>query len=98
VIHWQYGSGWGSVRGLIDFAGLRGFPAMAAFLAAVWGTELVMLPAMGVTKPAWSWSPKEITIDALHHCVYALVTSLTFSWIEAKPSNSALLACRGALS
>lgn len=46
VIHWQYGTGWGSVRGLIDFAGLRGIPAMVAFLAAVWGTELVVLPAM----------------------------------------------------
>lgn len=82
AIHWQYGTGWGSVRGLIDFAGLLGFPAVLAFLTAVWGTELVMLPAMGVTKPAWTWSRKEVAIDALHHVVYALATSLAFSWLE----------------
>lgn len=83
VIHWQYGTGWGSVRGMIDVVGLRGLPATLTFLAAVWGTELVMLPAMGVTQPATKWSSREIGIDALHHVVYAFATSLEFSWMEA---------------
>ena len=83
VIHWLYGTSWGGVRGLIDFGGLKGLPAMATFLAAVWGSELVMLPGMGVTKPAWTWSASEVGTDALHHVVYAAATSLAFSWLDS---------------
>jgi hypothetical protein len=44
----------------------------------VWGTELVMLPALRVTPPAWRWGAKEIAIDAFHHGVYVIATDAAY--------------------
>jgi len=53
LVHWGYGTLWGTVRGLIDAAGLKGKEAAAAHFLAVWGSEQVMLPALGVAPPFW---------------------------------------------
>jgi hypothetical protein len=52
-------------------AGLEGTAATAAHFGAVWGSEQVMLPALGVAPPFWTWGAKEVGIDAFHHLVYA---------------------------
>src|SRR4028119_941124 len=36
LVHWGYGTSWGTVRGLIDAAGLEGKEAAAAHFLAVW--------------------------------------------------------------
>jgi hypothetical protein len=51
LVHWGYGTSWGPVRGLIGAVGLEGKEATAAHFLAVWGTEQVMLPALGVAPP-----------------------------------------------
>src|SRR5215210_9462375 len=58
LVHWGYGTSWGAMRGLIGAAGLSGMRAGVAHLGAVWGTEQVMLPALGVAPPFWEWEPK----------------------------------------
>ena len=87
VVHWGYGTSWGVVRGLLHAAGLDGANAVAAHFAAVWGSELVMLPALDVAPPPWESEPKEIAIDALHHAVYALATSLAFGALQASSTR-----------
>jgi hypothetical protein len=82
VVHWSYGTGWGMVRGLLHEAGLAPRAATALHLAAVWGSEQVMLPALGVAPPVTEWQPEEIAIDAWHHVVYALGTALGFALVE----------------
>ncbi|HEX2050519.1 MAG TPA: hypothetical protein VHJ34_07790 [Actinomycetota bacterium] len=84
LVHWGYGTGWGAARGLLGAAGLRGAPAWAAFLASVWGSELVMLPALGVAPPATQWGAREVAIDAWHHVVYATATSLAYEALDAR--------------
>jgi hypothetical protein len=79
VMHWSYGTTWGVARGLLDLAGLRAAPAAAVHFATVWGSSLVMLPALGVAPPAWEQDRKELAIDALHHAVYASATSAAWS-------------------
>ena len=74
LVHWGYGTGWGAVRGLLGATGLRGVPATAAHLAVVWGGEQVMLPATGISGPAWTWGAQEIAVDLFHHSVYTAVT------------------------
>jgi hypothetical protein len=65
------------VRGVIGVAGLSGVRAATVFFAMVWGSELVTLPRLGVgVPPVWRWDPAEIGVDALHHLVYASVTSV----------------------
>ena len=82
LVHWGYGTAWGAVRGLIDAAGLEGSKATAAHLGAVWGSEQVMLPALGVAPPFWTWGVKEVGIDALHHLVYAGATSAAYAFLD----------------
>ena len=82
LVHWGYGTGWGTVRGLLDAAGLRGPAATAAHLAAVWGGEQVVLPATGASSPAWKWGIKEIAIDLLHHAVYVAATSTVYEVLD----------------
>jgi hypothetical protein len=82
LVHWGYGTGWGGVRGLIAAAGFSGPAATATHLAAVWGSEQVMLPALGVTPPLTQWGKEEVAIDALHHAVYAAATSIAYSLLD----------------
>ena len=78
AVHWCYGTGWGAVRGLLGGLGLPPVAATAAHFAAVWGSEQVMLPALGVSPPLTEWGAEEIAIDAFHHVVYASTTGAAF--------------------
>jgi hypothetical protein len=82
LVHWGYGTSWGTVRGLIDAAGLEGKEAAAAHFLAVWGSEQVMLPALGVAPPFWQWGAKEVAIDAFHHLVYVGATGVAYAALD----------------
>jgi hypothetical protein len=82
LVHLGYGTAWGSVRGLIAAAGLSGPAATAAHLAAVWGSEQVMLPALDVAPPLTEWGAQEVAIDAFHHLVYAAATGAAYSLLD----------------
>ena len=82
LVHWGYGTAWGGVRGLLAAAGLSGPAATAAHLAAVWGSEQVMLPALDVAPPFWEWGAEEVAIDAFHHFVYAAATGIAYSALD----------------
>ena len=82
LVHWGYGTAWGGVRGLLAAAGLSGPAATAAHLAAVWGSEQVMLPALDVAPPFWEWGAEEVAIDAFHHFVYAAATGIAYSLLD----------------
>ena len=84
MVHWGYGTGWGSVRGLLSGVGLRGKPAWLAHLGVVWGSELVMLPALEVAPPIKEWGAKELAIDAFHHAVYAAATGLAYVVLDRR--------------
>lgn len=78
IVHWAYGTAWGIPRGVLAAAGLGPVAATAAHGAALWGSEQVMLPALGVAPPLWEWGALEVAIDAGHHVVYTLATSVAF--------------------
>jgi hypothetical protein len=78
AVHWVYGTAWGVPRALLDAAGLSPAGAAAAHGGALWGSEQVMLPALGVAPPLWEWGAVEVAIDALHHAVYAVAASLAY--------------------
>jgi hypothetical protein len=78
AVHWSYGTGWGAARGLLAAAGVTGARGTVAHLGVVWGSELVMLPALGVAPPFWAWGAKEVAIDLLHHVVYAAATGAAY--------------------
>ena len=87
LVHWGYGTGWGSVRGLLDSAGLSGPAATLAHLALVWGSEQVILPALGVSAPVFKYGGKATATDLLHHIVYASATGLAYSYLKRSQSR-----------
>src|SRR3954469_2560859 len=78
VVHWAYGTAWGVPRALLERAGLGPAAATAAHGGALWGSEQVMLPALGVAPPLWEWGATEVAIDAGHHLVYSIATALAY--------------------
>ncbi len=89
-IHWAYGTSWGVARGLISFIGLKGWKATLVHFASIWGTEMMMLPALDLAPPATEEDAKTISIDGLHHAVYAIAAGLAFDAIAKKTSETAL--------
>lgn len=80
-IHWTYGTSWGMIRGILGLTGLGAVPATLAHFAGVWGTELVMLPSLGVAPPVTEEAPESIAIDGMHHAVYAATVGLVYEAI-----------------
>lgn len=84
LVHWAYGTSWGAVRGALGAAGVKGAPAAAAHLGAVWGAEQVVLPATGAGAPATEWGATEVAIDLWHHAVYAVACTLAYAWLDRR--------------
>lgn len=82
IVHWGYGTGWGTVRGLISETGVGNSAATVLHFAAVWGTALNMLPALDAAPPPRKWGAQEIIIDGIHHGVYAAATGAAYTFIE----------------
>ena len=82
LVHWGYGTGWGAARGVFGAMGLSGTEGAVAHFGAVWGSEQVMLPALGVAPPFWTWGVKEVAIDAFHHAVYVAATSVAYELLD----------------
>ncbi|MGI8859154.1 MAG: hypothetical protein ACR2HO_03225 [Rubrobacteraceae bacterium] len=82
LVHWGYGTGWGTVRGLLASAGLSGFTASAAHLGLLWGSEQVILPALNVSAPVFKYGGKATATDLFHHIVYAAATGLAYSYLD----------------
>ena len=87
LVHWGYGTGWGSVRGLLASAGLSGPLATMAHLGLVWGAEQVVLPALNVSAPVFKYGGKATATDLLHHVVYATATGLAYSYLDRSQSR-----------
>lgn len=77
-VHWSYGTSWGAFRGVLSAFGVDGATAVGVHFAAIYGSEQVMLPALGVAPPLWKWGVEEVAIDAFHHAVYVLGTAVAF--------------------
>ena len=84
LTHWGYGTGWGVVRALLRTGGLSPSRATAGHLAAVWGSEQVMLPALAVAPPITRWGRNEIAIDGFHHAVYAVATGAAYELLTLR--------------
>jgi hypothetical protein len=81
LVHWGYGTGWGVARGVMRAFGLPAGASTPAHFVSVWGSALVMLPAVGVAPPAWKWGAEEVAIDVFHHLVYAAAAGAVYESI-----------------
>lgn len=58
LVHWGYGTGWGVFRGMLAATGMSTAAATGGHAAVMWGSEQVMLPALGVAPPLTKWGSK----------------------------------------
>ena len=84
LVHWGYGTGWGLPRAFLGMNGRSPARATAVHLAALWGSEQVMLPALSVAPPITLWGREEIAIDGFHHAVYALSTAAAYEMLKRR--------------
>ena len=87
LVHWGYGTGWGSVQGLLASAGISGPAATVAHLVLVWGSEQVILPTLNVSAPVFKYGGKATATDLLHHTVYAAATGLAYAYLDRSQSR-----------
>jgi hypothetical protein len=78
VAHAVSGVALGTMRGLLDVAGVRGAAAPAAFFAIAWAPDLLLVPAAGAAPPPWRWGAAEVAISAAHHVAYAAAGETTY--------------------
>jgi uncharacterized membrane protein YagU involved in acid resistance len=48
----------------------------------VWGSEQVILPALGIAPPVFKSGVKATATDLFHHLVYASATELAYSLLD----------------
>jgi hypothetical protein len=79
VMHWSYGIAWGTAFGLAG-ASLQRTRAWhgALFGTGVWASDYVSLPLIGIYKPVWEYSVKDLAPDVVAHVVYGVATERVF--------------------
>jgi hypothetical protein len=84
LVHWGYGTGWGAARGVLRALGLSAAASTPAHFVSIWGSALVMLPALDVAPPVWRWGRNEVAIDVFHHAVYVAAAALAYEALDSQ--------------
>ena len=85
VMHWGYGSFWGSLYGIVagstrSRSALFGLP----FGLAVWGCGYAVLPLGHFYKPIWEYDAKTLWKDLSAHLVFGLTTAASFALLTTR--------------
>lgn len=70
-------------RGLLAAVGVPAGTATVAHGAVMWGSEQVVLPALGVAPPLTRWGWREVLIDAWHHLVHVAGTLAAYRFLSS---------------
>ena len=84
LVHWGYGTGWGAARGVLRALGLSAAASTPAHFVSIWGSALVMLPALDVAPPVWRWGRTDVAIDVFHHAVYVAAAALAYEALDSQ--------------
>ena len=78
LVHLGYGSGWGLARAVLGRLGLSAPAAAAVHMAALWSSEQIALPALGVIPPITRQEAGDIAVEAWNCLAYATVTTAAY--------------------
>ena len=80
VMHWSYGTGWGTAYALTDgVVELAVVPRGLLFGTLVWGASLLELPAMKLAPPVWDYPAAELALDVSYHLVYGVAVAAAYA-------------------
>ena len=82
IIHWVWGTVGGVPRGLIALSDTHGAAAAASQFATLWTTDNALLYSLDIAPPPWEWSATELSVDAFHKSVYAIVANATYEFLD----------------
>jgi hypothetical protein len=82
LVHLGYGSAWGLARAALGSLRLSAPAATAVHLAALWTSEQIALPALGVTAPVTRQRPSDVAVEAWNCLAYAAVTSAVYELLD----------------
>ena len=82
IIHWVWGTVGGVPRGLIALSDTHGAAAAASHFATLWTMDSALLYSLGIAPPPWEWSAMELSVDAFHKSVYAIVANATYEFLD----------------
>ncbi len=85
VVHWSYGTALGGWFGILQdsLAIPRGVDGVL-FGTLVMASDYSTLPAMGIYKPAWKYSPKTLAVDLGRHLVYGIAVAATYRALDRR--------------
>jgi hypothetical protein len=83
AMHWGYGTGWGSVFGLVQGTS-RERPLVHGLLfgAGVWAASYAELVPMGIYEPPWRYPAKTLGLDLSYHLAYGIGVGAAFAALD----------------
>ncbi len=78
--HWGYGTGWGTVYGILAGSADRPWSLRAgmAFGAGVWVMSYVQLVPMGLYELPWKYPASDVAMELGYHLVYGAAAGAGF--------------------
>ena len=83
VMHWSYGTGWGTAYALTDGLQLPVAARGLGFGTLVWGASVLELPAMKLAPPVWEYPPAELALDVSYHLVYGVAVAAAYAALSS---------------
>ncbi len=82
-MHWAYGTGWGTVYGLVQ--GTLHAPTVrhgVVFGAGVWAMSYVQLVPMRLYEPPWKYPVKDVALELGYHLAYGTGVACAFRALD----------------
>lgn len=83
VVHWGYGTAWGTAYAVIQESVRRPLVSGVALAAAITATDYTVLPAMKLYDPPWEYEPATLAKDFGHHLVHGLAVAGAYRLLDA---------------
>jgi hypothetical protein len=90
MAHWGYGSMWGLSLAAVRALGVRGVPAIGAVLAGQLGTEMFVMPALGLFSSPTQWGRRALVSSVYQHAIYAVAAVAASEWLRGRTRHLTL--------
>lgn len=88
MVHFFYGTVWGTVQGILSLLGFSRAVAALFHFISMWVTGMIILPLLKASSPPWKWGAKGIATDGFFHVVFALSAAWVYGWLDRKRSDT----------
>lgn len=85
VVHWSYGTAWAAAAcAAVTLIGRRRAWWGPLYGTAVWLSDYVTLPLLGLYEPIWRYDAQTLARDWADHAIYGTVTGLSYRLLAGR--------------